>query len=446
MKPRIVHPRKQSIFITRQSSTSSSSGFGTSTDSHSKLESGKMEPSNFKSHHLTPHGLRYAASAGLLPGVGMRNANWVRPGLSISYESEISKDNDMGGTSPVTSACVAAAMTANIPMAVAFTLRQISNEKRESIKRKKKLSFSTTSGLEWSPSQESEKSSKSVSPKPFVHDTSADSVVPGSQSDSLSFELPKPTWPRDKKIRAKRNTNSNNNHHMIPTTEDRIEAMNDQKTSKSCSLLPNSSSLNTSEISDLDNSAPSSPMSSQTSIASILSDTSVSIKTASSDRDSKDFALSEGLSPLSSNDSSSLEKPDESGKESKEPSSSPFDRLKSETAEPGTYNANFAKMYLHYSPLTEPCNIITVAEVHKPLLGKDRTDTNHNSSRSHSCLSVYEKRSALKENKVQEKFSDTSNDNDKDNDTNEAPYLNGHTKHWLCGVNTVHEMIEETQV
>ena len=410
-----------------------------------------MEPSIFKPNHLTPHGLRYAASAGLLPGVGMRNANWARPGLSISYESEISKDNDMGGTSPVTSACVAAAMTANIPMAVAFTVRQISDEKRESIKRKKRLSFCTTSGLEWSLSHESEKSSKSVSPKLFVHDTSGDSVLPGSQSDSLSFELPRPTWPRDKKFRAKRNTNSNNSHHVIPATEDGIEAKNDQNTSKSCSLDPNSSTLNTSEISDLDNSAPSSPMSSsQTSIASSISDTSVSIKTAASDRDSQDFVFSEGLSPLYLNDSSSMKKQDESSKESKEPSSCPFDRLKSETAEPGTYNANFAKMYLHYSPITEPRNIITVAEVHKPLLGKDRTDANHNSPRSHSCLSINEKRSALKENRIQEKFSDISNDNDEDSDTNltenVAPYLNGHTKHWLCEVNAVHEMMEETQV
>ena len=408
-----------------------------------------MEPSHLKSQNLKPYGLRYAASAGLLPGVGVRNANWAIPGLSISYESEISKDKDMGGTSPVTSACVAAAMTANIPMAVAFTLRQISDEKRQSIKRKKTLSFS---GLEWSPSQESEKSSKSVSPKPFVHDTSADSVVPGSQSDSLSFELPKPTWPRDKKIRTKRNPTSANNHYMIPSTtsKDGIEAKNDQSTSANSSFVPNPSTLHPSETSDLDNSAPSSPLSSShTSIASSLSDTSVSIKTTASDRDSQDFALSKAAaSPL--NDSSSMEKQHESGLVSKEPSSLRFSRLKNETDEPGTYNTNFAKMYLHYSPITEPCSIVTVAEVHKSSLKRDVTDTNHNSSRSHSSLLTSEKRSDLKENRIQEKFNDITNDNDDDNDAklveNLAPYLNGHTNHWLREVNSVHEIMEETQV
>ena len=411
-----------------------------------------MEPSLLKSHHLKTRGLQYAASVGLLPGAGMRNANWARPRLSISYESEITKDNDMGGTSPVASACVAAAMTANIPMAVAFTIRQISDEKRQSIKRKK--SFSRTSGLDWSLSQESEKSSKSVSPKLFEHDTSADSIVPGSQSDSLSFELPKPTWLRDKKIRANRNANSNNNHYGIPKTTigDGIEATNGQKTSKRSSLVPNPSTYNPSETSDLDNSVPSSPMSSShTSIASSLSDTSVSNKTTSSDRDSQDFELFEAaVSHL--NESSSMEKQDKSGEKSKGPGSCPLDRLKNETAESGTgtYNANFAKMYLHYSPIKEPCNIITVAEVHKPSLGRDRTDTNHNSSRSQPCLSISEKRSALKENGIQDKFNDVTNDNNEDSDTNQAenlaPYLNGQTNHWLRDVNTVHEMMEETQV
>ena len=175
-------------------SISSPSRFSASGDSHSRLESGPVQsvskPLRSSHFRFSPElrTLEYMAASGLLPG--LTKSKRPRPGVSISYENETST-KDMRGTSPVASACVAAAMTANIPMAIATTLRQISEENKID-NTKTKLLISKNHA---SPSEESKASFNSPSPKIFINDASANSPAPDvpmdhrPQSDTLAYTL-----------------------------------------------------------------------------------------------------------------------------------------------------------------------------------------------------------------------------------------------------------------
>ena len=348
-KPRKVHPRKRSIFITRQSSTSSSSGFG-AAGNHSNFSS----PSVKSPKNKELHSLKCMAKSGLLPGIP--KSKRLRPGLSISLESEI-RPKDLGGTSPVTSACVAAAMTANIPMAIAFTMRQISDE----TKKKETLNVSKASGINRSLSRESKKSF--LSPKIIFNDTRAGSITSdltigqSFSSDSCAYSLPKPTWSDDQEIIAADNRNVDGIHACAIIHNSSVKRnvgqtnLNTRVTNThSCQKSQRTSqiSVNVSDISDVDHSAPSSPASSShTSSISSLSDTSEGICIEYR----QDQFLSQPLnhSAVDRSSSSSL------GNKSK-----PCSNVVC-----GTYNTNFDKISLHYTPITKRRdNIVTVVEVH----------------------------------------------------------------------------------
>ena len=336
--PKIINPRKQSIFITRHNSTSSSSGFGISPDSpRPRVESHRAEPPRPKRKKPRPHGLEYAMAAGLLPGTGARLAGtgarspgWARPpGISLSYESEICRDNK-GGTSPVASACVAAAMTANIPMAIAFTMRQISDETVER-KRARSSSRRTISRADRSKTRNNKKSSPSLSPQTTVIETSADSTVLGSQSDSVSYELPRPSWSSNQSDRSSRKTQCNDcNHYVIPDA--RINQKGVKRIQNHLDINSVGASPASPGSSDLDNSVSSPLSSSHTSVVSSLSDTSVS------SQDPEERHPQEGYSISPVGETITLE-----------PYSSLEDNLKGEKTCHGTYNVNFVKIHLHYS-------------------------------------------------------------------------------------------------
>ena len=74
--------------------------------------------------------LEYVASIGLLPGMALRSKRFER-----EDDDEVVWPVSMEGTSPVAGASLAAAMAANIPMCIACTTRQLSNESRASSNR-----------------------------------------------------------------------------------------------------------------------------------------------------------------------------------------------------------------------------------------------------------------------------------------------------------------------
>ena len=73
--------------------------------------------------------LEYVASIGLLPGMALRPKRFERE------DDEVVWPVSLEGTSPVAGASLAAAMAANIPMSIACTTRQLSNESRASSNR-----------------------------------------------------------------------------------------------------------------------------------------------------------------------------------------------------------------------------------------------------------------------------------------------------------------------
>ena len=414
-RPKNVHPRRQSIFITSQtSSTSSSSSFGASGDSRTKLRSSPVHSPQSRANPKNT--LAFMAASGLLPGIPRAKA--PRPGLSISYESEICR-KDIGGTSPVTSASVAAAMTANIPMAIAFTMRQISEEKK------------TQKMINRSISQESKKSQQStkISAESNVSDVTMSQSL---SSDSFAYSLPKPTWSDTQRSendvaivrslsnasstgknvrRQKRNTCQWNPHlgRQVPVT--------------------NRTNLTTSDISDVDLSGPSSPASSShTSIVSSLSDAS-SIGIISNSRQA-DLEL--GRVPSVDNSAEHSVENDE---------------LISNMV-CGKYDTNFDKVSLHYTPITKTINqSLAVVEVHRPpdrqTFEKSRNTSplpenlsaNYYSSGASSNLSVCQKSNGtVDEKEVTLQLNDIINDNSarRTTETTRAPYLNGKlSKNWL---------------
>lgn len=167
-RSRKIHPRKQSLLITRQISRSLSSGMFEAD--HRKLHLHKLQ--------LTPS---------------------ERESL-ISKKRHPSRD-DFGGTSPITSASIAAALSANIPMAVAVTTKNISMERRNYSR--------STSSHTTSPNNESRTDSTPASPV-----SSHQGRHRSLESDLLEYSLPIPAWPVTKVTE-----NSLNKDNPEPSTQ-----------------------------------------------------------------------------------------------------------------------------------------------------------------------------------------------------------------------------------